>query len=93
MVKAKTNYIIDVLMTIASIIVGGTGLILFFFLPSGVKQGRYQEFLGIPKHIIADIHDWSGIIIIVLVLIHIILHWKWIVRMTKNMFSRKKNKK
>ena len=39
------------------------------------------------------IHDWSGLIMGILVLVHIVLHWKWIVSMTKSFFKGKKQTK
>jgi len=35
------------------------------------------------------IHDLSGIIMSLLVITHIIQHWKWITSMTKNIFKKK----
>jgi protein-S-isoprenylcysteine O-methyltransferase Ste14 len=89
MVKPIINYIIDFLMTISFIVTAITGLIIFFFLPSGVKQGSYQTFLGIIKGTWSSIHDWSGIIFIILVVLHFVLHWNWLINMTKNIFSSK----
>ncbi|MBP8016447.1 DUF4405 domain-containing protein [Candidatus Gracilibacteria bacterium] len=66
-----------------------TGLIIFFFLPSGVRQGRFQEFMGITKEVWNFIHVWSGILIIIFVILHLILHYNWIICMTKNLFSKK----
>ncbi len=91
MQKIKINYIIDFLMAISFLVSSITGLIMFFFLPGGNKGGRYQEFLGITKHLYSNIHNWSGIVLIALIIIHVILHWTWIVQMTKRMFSQKKN--
>jgi len=90
--KSKINYVIDILMLIFFIINAITGLIIFFFLPTGVKKGGYQEFLGIIKHNWADVHNWSGLLLLLLVAIHLILHWKWIVSMTKSLIA-KNNKK
>lgn len=67
-----------------------TGLIIFFFLPSGVKRGSYQEFLGIIKQNWVDVHNWSGIILIIVVAIHLILHWKWIVSITKSFIKKER---
>jgi len=90
--KSKTNYFIDLLMLIFFVINAITGLIIFFFLPTGVKKGGYQEFLGIIKQNWVDLHNWSGLLLLLLVLIHLILHWNWIVSMTKSLIQ-KKNKK
>lgn len=87
--KAKINYIVDFLMFLSFLVTAVTGLVIFFFLPSGVKQGGYQEFLGIIKGTWSTVHDWAGIVMLVFVLIHFILHWKWIITMTKNLFKKK----
>ena len=90
--KAKINYFIDLLLIIFFIINSITGLIIFFFLPSGVRQGSYQEFLGIIKQNWLNVHNWSGILIILMVAIHLILHWNWIVCMTKSLIQKNINK-
>jgi len=89
MVNPRINYVVDFLITISFIVTAITGLILFFFLPSGVKQGSYQTFLGIIKGTWSAVHDWSGIIFIILIVLHFILHWNWVVSMTKNLFKKK----
>lgn len=88
--KMKTNYIIDFLAFVSFVITAVSGLAIKFFMPSGVRQGRFQEFLGIQKGVWSQIHDWSGIILIVFVIIHLILHWDWIVCMTKSIFQSDK---
>ena len=94
MSKAELNYIMDISMAVSFIIIAITGLILFFFLPSGVRQGGYQEFLGIIKQVWINVHNFFGIILIIFVLIHLALHWNWIFCMTKTFFLNKceKNK-
>lgn len=82
----KLNFLVDFLAFISFLILAKTGLIIFFFLPGGVKQGRYQEFFGITKSIYSTVHDWAGIIFIILVIIHIVLHWRWIICNINNLF-------
>lgn len=89
--KQKTNYIIDLLALVSFIIAAISGLVIRFFMPSGVRQGRLQEFLGIQKGVWSEIHDWAGILLIIFAIIHLILHWDWIVCMTKNMFQSNKS--
>jgi len=61
-----------------------------------IKQGGLIKIIGTSAyktlHVrnISMLHDWSGLIMGLLVLIHLALHWKWIVSMTKNMVFRKK---
>lgn len=91
--KAKINYWVDAALALSYIITAVTGLIIFFFLPGGVKQGRLQEFMGIIKENWTSVHNWVGIAMIVLSLVHLMLHWNWIVCMTKNIFSKGKKEK
>jgi hypothetical protein len=85
MQKAKLNYLIDVLLGISFLIVGITGII---------KMPMISSALGLTYPVLRDsgfnfLHDWSGILMVILVIIHIALHWNWIVGMTKMMLSRK----
>ena len=77
--KSKINYLIDLAALVSFLITAITGLVIFFFLPSGVRQGRLQEFLGIEKGMWSVVHDWVGIIFIILAIVHFILHWNWVI--------------
>jgi hypothetical protein len=50
MSKSKINYIVDFLVLVSFAITALSGLAIKFFMPSGVRQGRLQEFLGIQKN-------------------------------------------
>lgn len=84
--RSKINYIVDFLALSSFVITAFSGLAIKFFMPSGIRQGRFQEFLGMEKGIWSEIHDWFGILFIVFVLVHLVLHWDWIICMTKNIF-------
>lgn len=88
--KAKINYFIDLVAVLFFLICAGSGLIMLFFLPEGIRHGGTQEFLGLSKNVWVDIHDFSGVIIIILVLVHLILHWNWLECMTNNIFCKNK---
>jgi len=87
--KVKINYFIDILLVISFIVVAITSLILFFFLPSGVRQAGYHTFLGMTKHTWSEIHSISGFSMLALSLVHIILHFKWLTTMSKTTFKKK----
>jgi hypothetical protein len=79
--KAHLNYIIDIIMLIVGSIVAITGILK---LP--VLQSVYRT---LPTKMLTQLHDISGVVIVILVIIHLILHWKWIVFMTKSVFKKK----
>jgi len=90
MTKNKLNILIDFLAALCFLIVAKTGLIVFFFFPEGIIRGGRQEFFGIAKKTYTGIHNWAGIIFIILIILHIVLHWNWIINTIKNTFKKDK---
>jgi hypothetical protein len=84
--RSVTNYFVDVGLALTFLIVAITGV---FKMPILFKLGivNYKNF---NMKIINQFHDFAGIIMTILVIIHIILHWKWIVVMSRKIFIRKK---
>ena len=90
--KARINYYVDIIIGISFIIVALSGVILFFAGSGGYQGGRNpryaHEVLGVSRLLWKDLHDWGGIAMLGGVLLHLVLHWKWIVCMTGNIFRR-----
>ncbi|MBQ5701638.1 MAG: DUF4405 domain-containing protein [Alistipes sp.] len=70
--KLKTNIIIDVLLLASMAVVSSSG----YLLDEVVRRG--VTFMGMGRRTWIDIHLWSGVIIVVLLVLHIIFHWKTI---------------
>jgi len=83
--KLKLNYWIDVGLAVSFFACFSTGLIKFPLLVKIIGASTYQT---LPLGIISFVHTWSGIIMGVFVLIHLGLHWNWIVNVTKKMFKK-----
>ena len=88
MKKVHIKYFVDLALAISFILVFITGIIKFPRLL--FKLGINSRDL--PFRTISTIHDYSGILMGIFVLIHIILNWKWITSMTKSII-RKANPK
>jgi hypothetical protein len=86
-VRRYLNYFVDLGMLITANILFITGLIKFLNI-----WGSLEE-LSFTAAILTELHDWSGIILGVLVFIHLLLHWKWIIAMTRKIFKSTKSKK
>jgi hypothetical protein len=78
-------YIVDVLLFIFSIIVVITGVIKF---PGLLPILKIDPF-SLPQAEITFLHDWIGIVLIILTLIHLALNWKWIQAMTNKLINRR----
>jgi hypothetical protein len=88
--KQKLNYLTDLVLTTLFFGVAGTGLFMYFFIPSGVQRGRYLVYMGLTKATWVWIHSRFGILMLILVIIHLVLHRKWIICTTRNFFRREK---
>ena len=82
--KAIVKYWVDVGLAISFLIVTLTGIFKF----PGIREHLAGLYAIIPRGPMSLIHDWSGIVMAVLVLIHLILNWGWIKSMTKHIFCR-----
>jgi hypothetical protein len=71
--KIKINYLIDMMLLISFITVAISGLVMLY-----VHSYKWST-----------IHNWSGIITILLAALHFILHWKWLKEASKNIFKKK----
>ena len=97
--KAKTYWILAMGMALTGLLEAVSGFVLWFGFPTGGGGGLGRHggggglgevtFWEISRHTWIDIHDWVAVALTVLVLIHVILHWKWIVRMAKSLFQGK----
>ena len=65
--------------------------IYFLFFPVGYQGGRNPYYNTVILFDRAEwdlIHLWSGIIMIIVLLVHIPVHWKWIKAMYQRCFKR-----
>jgi uncharacterized membrane protein len=91
MKKALQNYILAVLLFLTSFTVTFSGFVLWMAFPhigGGSRGIDNRAFWGLNNGVWTDIHDWVGVALIVVAILHIILHWKWIARMTKRYFQQ-----
>jgi cytochrome b subunit of formate dehydrogenase len=91
--RARINYYVDIIIAISFVVVAVSGMILFFAGSGGYQGGRNpryaREVLGVSRLLWKDLHDWGGIVMLGGVFVHLILHWKWIVCMTRNVFRKR----
>ncbi|MBS3172051.1 DUF4405 domain-containing protein [Candidatus Woesearchaeota archaeon] len=86
--KEHLNYVIDMGLLISFLIVIVTGIIKFRALMNIFGL----DYSSLPMKLFSVWHDWAGLVMVVLVLVHLILHWRWIVIVTKDIFKSKKKR-
>ena len=84
--KAKTRLAIDSVIAVAFALSALSGIVMLL-VPAGYQGGRNldygREILWLGHHQWSDLHTWSSLVMIAGVLVHLVLHWKWIVCMFK----------
>jgi hypothetical protein len=90
--KATRHYILALVMALLALFQALSGFVLWLVLPRGGYMGgrgtAESTFLWTRDGWI-NIHDWTAVALAVIVIIHIVLHWGWIVRMTRSYFRPK----
>ena len=74
--RSLTLWIVNVISFVLFIILCSTGLINWLVLPRGY-EGR-GNFLVSLRHFFIVFHEWAGLIFMVMIAIHIVLHWTYI---------------
>ena len=87
--KATRNYLVDTVIGIAFLIAAISALV--FLVPTSwidFSVSTTPTLLGLDFGVWQQLHKWSGIVMIVGIGIHQLLHWNWIITMTKKLLSR-----
>lgn len=88
--QTRKNWLIDAAVFLGGVIAALSG-IYFLYLPSGGYQGGRNLMYGINilfgRHIWEDVHTWGGLLMIVAVLVHFFIHWRWVVMMARRMWN------
>ena len=80
--KVKINYIVDIILLILFAIVAITGIVKLPLL-----KGLFFSSLQVTM-----LHDWSGVLLVIFVTLHLILNLNFMVCMTKKYFGKSKQK-
>lgn len=94
--RQKINFIIDILMFLAIIVVSAIGLLLKYVLIHGsdrwLKYGDNVEltYLSLDRHQWGYIHWISSLVLIGLVVLHLVFHWTQIVCLVRRYLPTKK---
>jgi cytochrome b561 len=94
-IKPRMNYILDTIILVLLVIVMVSGLLLWQVVPDGgtrhwgvhAETSSAQTVLGLARTDIRSVHNWAGLLMGGLVLVHLLFHWKWIVCQTRRLLG------
>ncbi len=75
------NIGIDAVIALSFLITAVSGVYLLF-VPGG--RGAFDPQLLFARSTWDDLHTWGGVVLIVSAVIHFAIHWRWIVKVTRN---------
>jgi len=90
MSRSTLNFILDLVSFLNLLGLAFTGFIIKYMLPPGTSglgrilhggSGRgvqIEEFWSMTRHEWGNIHFYLAVVFVVLMIIHVILHWTWI---------------
>jgi hypothetical protein len=89
--KAVVCYAVDAFLFLAGLLCALGSFVLMAQGEGGYRGGRNEASLasGFSRSTWESIHEASGIAVTAGVLVHLWLHWSWIVQMTKALAGRR----
>jgi hypothetical protein len=84
MKRILDNLHVDLVAAVIMVAMVATGYILRFPLPPGTN--KYLTLWGLTRHQWGTVHFWISTALLVLVVVHVCLHWKWVVVTIKRRF-------
>lgn len=96
--KSKINFIIDAIMFLAMMFMVGSGFVRKYVLLGGrasreaFGQKMQMYLLGVDRDTWSTIHLYAGYFLLFLLLLHIILHWRQVIAMYKQIIAGRKQR-
>jgi len=89
MKKTDWQYLVDTLLFLCIVGMVFIGILMGFFLAQGpTAQESAKYFLGLHRHQWGNIHLYLSITFTLLLVIHLILSWKWIKGKARQLFKK-----
>jgi predicted membrane channel-forming protein YqfA (hemolysin III family) len=90
MSRPTLNYLVGWLMFLLLLGIAFVGLLLRFAIPSGGRGPQPDKWLwGLHRQDWATVHFYLALAFLVVLVIHLVLHWSWIVTCTRTLFRRR----
>jgi hypothetical protein len=88
--RSLLNLIIDLLAASCLLVMAATGYVLRFPMPPSTN--RTHELWSLSRHEWGTIHSWASLGLLAILVVHVALHWPWIVTMISRRFTHTKGK-
>jgi hypothetical protein len=83
--RPRLNFLIDSVAFVAFVFLTTTGILTRYVLPPG--SGRFVTLWGLDRHGWGDIHFWIALVLLGVLALHLVLHWRWVACMVRGQQS------
>jgi len=98
MKRNSLNFIVDLAALLDLVGLAFTGLIMKYILPpgtgglgrqlhGGAGREHIKDFWSMSRHEWGNIHFYLAVLFVILMVVHIVLHWGWIKSYFKSLFD------
>ncbi len=87
--KITFNFWLDLMIALAFVIETISGVFLLAFTKSWIptQWGLVRWIYAVGRLTWTRWHDWAALVLVIGVILHIILHWRWVVSMAKRLWQ------
>ena len=83
--RKTTNYLVYIGLAVTFAVTFVTGVLKFRYLMYIVGI----PYFDLPLSLLTDLHDWTGTLMGILILVHLVLHREWVIETTRSLVRRK----
>jgi len=86
MSRKRLNFIVDTAALALLALLTSIGFLLRWTLPPGSggrDGGSYRALWGLSRHDWGAVHFWLSVAVLLVLLLHVLLHWGWLLAMLK----------
>lgn len=91
MKRTDLNGLVDALAAVEALLLLSTGLLIWLRLPAG--SGHGVAVWSLDRHQWGDIHAWIAMTMVATLVVHLALHWKWIVCVVSGQYAATKRRR
>jgi len=91
--RSAVNFLIDVLTFLVFFAKVWTGFLIHYVLPPGGGRGHALTLWGMNRHDYGKAHFYLALAMIILIVVHLWLHWSWVCSVLSNMVGASRPKR
>jgi len=87
--RTRTNWLVVGVVMASAIAAGLSGIYFLYFPSGGSRSGPIalsQSFALLGRETWNDVHMWGGVLMIVAIAVHFILHWRWVTMTSRRLW-------